>query len=276
MEIAAYNAATITHTRGNSDIANALPRARKMAESGEIESQSMAGIQVEKSRESASAAQSTATALSTTADVRGYLATLQREPDNSKSVQAEENESRERGAERSAPNAETIPDTEAADEASSRYELTEEEQQEVQELQQRDREVRQHEQAHLAAAGSLATGGAQYQFQNGPDGKAYAIGGHVNIDTSPGRTPERTLEKAKQIQRAAMAPADPSPQDIKVAAKAMQMQMEALREIAEQAGESDESEQGLFGAARAEDAEASQHSVLSGVASLEDPVVNRN
>lgn len=274
MEIAAFNAATITYSRGNPDTANALLRTDTTTESGRAESQSMAGLQVESSVESASTAQSTAVALSSTADVRGYLATLQREP--VKRVQEEEIDSRERRTEGSAPNAEATLGPDAAGESSSSYELTEEEQQEVQELQQRDREVRQHEQTHLAAAGSLATGGAQYQFQTGPDGKAYAIGGHVNIDTSPGSTPERTLEKAKQIQRAAMAPADPSPQDIKVAAKAMQMQMEALREIAEQAGESDERDQGLFSAASVEDVEATQNTVLSGVASLEIPVLNRN
>ena len=37
-------------------------------------------------------------------------------------------------------------------------ELTEDEQREVEELQQRDREVRRHEQAHKAAAGRYASG----------------------------------------------------------------------------------------------------------------------
>ncbi|MCM8525360.1 MAG: hypothetical protein NE327_02510, partial [Lentisphaeraceae bacterium] len=46
-------------------------------------------------------------------------------------------------------------------------------------LKERDREVRQHENAHLAAAGPHARGGPHYTFQNGNDGNAYAIGGHV-------------------------------------------------------------------------------------------------
>ncbi len=117
--------------------------------------------------------------------------------------------------------------------------LTEEEQEQVEELKQRDLEVRQHEQAHLAAAGSLATGGAQYEFQTGPDGKQYAIGGHVNIDTSPGSNPQATIAKAKQIQRAATAPADPSPQDVKVAAKASQMLMEAQQKLSEDSSTSE-------------------------------------
>lgn len=110
-------------------------------------------------------------------------------------------------------------------------ELTEEEKAQVEKLKARDAEVRQHEQAHLAAAGSYALGGIQYEYQTGPDGKQYAIGGHVNLDTSKENTPEATLDKARQIQRAALAPADPSPQDIKVAAQASQMALEAQREI---------------------------------------------
>lgn len=112
--------------------------------------------------------------------------------------------------------------------------LTKEEQDQVEELKERDQEVRQHEQAHLAAAGSLANGGAQYEFQMGPDGKNYAIGGHVGIDTSPANTPQATISKARQIQRAALAPADPSPQDIKVAAQAMKMMMDAQRDLSEE------------------------------------------
>ena len=46
------------------------------------------------------------------------------------------------------------------------------------------RKSRAHEMAHLAAAGGLATG-PYYEYQQGPDSKQYAVGGHVNIDTSP-------------------------------------------------------------------------------------------
>lgn len=113
-------------------------------------------------------------------------------------------------------------------------ELTSEEEEQIRKLKARDLEVRQHEQAHLAAAGSFASGGAQYEYQTGPDGKQYAIGGHVNIDTSEGATPQATIAKAQQIQRAAMAPADPSPQDVKVAAQATQMMLAAQRELSAQ------------------------------------------
>ena len=104
----------------------------------------------------------------------------------------------------------------------------------LKQLQQRDRIVRAHEQAHLAASGGLAMGGASFSYQLGSDGKQYAIGGEVRIDVSPGRTPEETLKKAQQIRSAALAPADPSPQDRAVAAQAAIMQLQASTELAQQ------------------------------------------
>jgi len=118
--------------------------------------------------------------------------------------------------------------------------LTEEEKQQVEELKKRDAEVRAHEQAHLAAAAGLAQGGPTYVFQTGPDGKQYAVGGHVKIDTSKGRTPEETIQKARQIRSAAMAPSDPSPQDMKVAARAAQLEQEATQDLQKQRQEGDE------------------------------------
>jgi hypothetical protein len=113
--------------------------------------------------------------------------------------------------------------------------LTEEEQAQVEKLKARDREVRVHEAAHQAAAGGLATGGATFTYQRGPDGVSYAIGGEVNVDTSPvSGDPEATLRKAETIRRAALAPAEPSGQDRQVAAKAAQMAAEARAELAAQ------------------------------------------
>lgn len=99
-------------------------------------------------------------------------------------------------------------------------------------LQARDREVRQHEQAHLAASGGLATSGARFSYQRGPDGVDYAVGGEVSIDTAPGRTPEETLQRARQIRAAALAPAQPSGQDLAVAAQAARMALDAQTELA--------------------------------------------
>ena len=54
----------------------------------------------------------------------------------------------------------------------------------VRELQQSDAEVRRHEAAHAAAGGEFA-GAPTFTYQTGPDGKRYAVGGEVSIDTSP-------------------------------------------------------------------------------------------
>ncbi len=120
--------------------------------------------------------------------------------------------------------------------------LTDDDQREVERLQARDREVRQHEQAHVAAAGSLYRGGPNYEYQRGPDGRQYAVGGSVQIDTSPvPNDPEATIAKAQQIRRAALAPAEPSGADRSVAAKANRMEAEARQELAAETtrGESD-------------------------------------
>ena len=77
--------------------------------------------------------------------------------------------------------------------------------------------------AHLAASGGLATSGAIYSFQRGPDGQSYAVGGEVHIDVSPGRTPQETVTRAQTVIAAALAPADPSGQDRAVAAQARQI-----------------------------------------------------
>ena len=94
-------------------------------------------------------------------------------------------------------------------------------------LKQRDTEVRQHEQAHLAAAGGLALSGAAYTYQRGPDGVNYAVGGEVQIDTSAGSTPEETIARARQVVAAALAPADPSGADRAAASQALQQLQQA-------------------------------------------------
>jgi hypothetical protein len=98
-------------------------------------------------------------------------------------------------------------------------------------LQARDSQVRLHELAHLAASGGLATSGPIYSYQRGPDGNSYAVGGEVNIDVSPGRTPQETIARAQTIQAAALAPADPSDADRAVALRAQQMEQQAQVEL---------------------------------------------
>lgn len=106
-------------------------------------------------------------------------------------------------------------------------------------LQQRDREVRAHERAHLSAAGRYAVSGANFDFQRGPDGRLYAVGGDVRINASPiPGDPQATLEKAEALHRAALAPSDPSAQDRRVAAQASRMAAAARAEIQQAAQES--------------------------------------
>ena len=53
----------------------------------------------------------------------------------------------------------------------------------------------------------------------GPDGNRYAIGGEVSIDVAPvDGDPEATIAKMEIVKAAALAPAEPSAQDRKVAA----------------------------------------------------------
>ncbi len=123
--------------------------------------------------------------------------------------------------------------------------LSDDEQKAVQELTKRDREVKAHEAAHQASAGGHAKGGASFDYQTGPDGRQYAVGGHVDIDVSPVKgNPEATLQKAQTVQRAALAPADPSGQDRAVAAAAAQMALQAQREAAEEKAGAGKSENG--------------------------------
>jgi hypothetical protein len=92
-----------------------------------------------------------------------------------------------------------------------------------------DTHVRAHEQAHLAAAGRYARGGASYTYTRGPDGQLYAVGGEVGIDTSPVKgDPEATIRKAEVVRAAAEAPSDPSAQDRTVAAQAARSLVDRL------------------------------------------------
>ena len=87
------------------------------------------------------------------------------------------------------------------------------EQRKLAELKKRDAEVRAHEQAHASVGGDLAAA-PSYEFELGPDGKQYAVGGEVNIDLAmvPG-DPQATIVKMQKVRAAALAPADPSSAD---------------------------------------------------------------
>jgi len=114
---------------------------------------------------------------------------------------------------------------------SNPQELTRQEQQQVQKLAQRDREVRAHEAAHKAAGGSL-TGPATFEYEAGPNGRRYAVGGEVSIDTSKvPNDPQATVIKANKVRAAALAPANPSGQDLSIASQATTMAAEARAQL---------------------------------------------
>ena len=113
-------------------------------------------------------------------------------------------------------------------------ELTEEEKKQVESLKKIDQEVKAHERAHMAAGSGLTIGGANFEYQRGPDGKMYAIGGEVKIDTSRENDPEATIRKMQKVRRAALAPTQPSATDRSVAAQASQIEAQARTELAQQ------------------------------------------
>lgn len=111
---------------------------------------------------------------------------------------------------------------------------SEQELKQISSLKLRDKEVIAHERAHSSVGGQYS-GSPNYSYKTGPDGVKYAVSGEVSIDTSrvPG-DPQATLQKAQQIKAAALAPAEPSGQDRRVAAKAEQMAAQARADIMQQ------------------------------------------
>lgn len=133
----------------------------------------------------------------------------------------------------------------SAKESGGAGELSEEDRKVVEKLKARDREVRAHEQAHKSVGGQYA-GSISYTFQKGPDGRSYAVGGEVPIDASEiGGDPAATIEKMRVVKAAALAPAEPSSQDRKVAAIADAKMAQAQAELRQK--QSDEDEPGATG-----------------------------
>lgn len=107
--------------------------------------------------------------------------------------------------------------------------LSEDEKRVIKDLSSRDAEVKAHEAAHQSAGGGM-TGAVSYTYQQGPDGKMYAIGGEVSISMPTGSTPEETISNARQVAASAMAAGNPSPQDFAVASSARVMEMKAQQQ----------------------------------------------
>ena len=118
---------------------------------------------------------------------------------------------------------------EKTDPAQDKY--TPEEERQLEELRRTDQEVRAHEQAHVAAGGN----NPRYDYQVGPDGQQYAVGGTTDIQVqAQGDDPDSKLAQAQKLRNAALAPADPSGQDLSVAGKANKIEAEARMEKAQQ------------------------------------------
>ncbi|MEO5356456.1 MAG: hypothetical protein H7844_04065 [Nitrospirae bacterium YQR-1] len=150
---------------------------------------------------------------------------------------------------------------------------------EVQKLKQRDQEVRAHELAHQSVGGRYA-GSPRYEYQNGPDGKRYISGGEVSIDTSEEKDPEATVSKMRQVRASAMAPANPSSQDMKVAQEASQKEATAQQEVSRKSFEKqqggDEQTQGTTGAEGGKDNAQAQGNTSRTDQSGESAVVGKS
>lgn len=110
----------------------------------------------------------------------------------------------------------------------------------IKELKARDTEVRVHEQAHAAVGGQHA-GSPSYEYQRGPDGTNYAVGGEVQIDVGAiSGDPQATIEKMQTVRAAALAPAQPSGADRAIAADATQKIATAQAELASPKSNEDE------------------------------------
>lgn len=115
--------------------------------------------------------------------------------------------------------------------------LSDEEIAEVQTLTLQDLKVRNNEEAHVRVGGQY-TSQPKYEFQTGPDNRKYAVSGHVEIDAAAiAGKPEDTIRKLRIVKRAALAPAEPSAEDLKVAAVASNGIQQAVGAIRERVAE---------------------------------------
>lgn len=142
----------------------------------------------------------------------------------------------------------------------------------IAELSKRDREVRAHEQAHASAGGRYA-GAPSLSYQRGPDSRLYAVSGEVAIDTSPvPNDPQATLEKALTVQRAALAPSDPSAADRRIAAEAVAIANLARAELLTE--NLDKTESSIAPPENAEPSSISEEEDTEGSVNLEQQLIS--
>lgn len=94
----------------------------------------------------------------------------------------------------------------------------------------KDSEVKTHEQTH--ASGATTTSAINYNYQVGPDGKLYAIGGSVRFDTSIPKDPQSAKVKMDQLQSASSSVSSLSGADASIAQTASlnKMLLESIKE----------------------------------------------
>jgi hypothetical protein len=90
----------------------------------------------------------------------------------------------------------------------------------LKDLELRDKAVRDEEEAHARMLGRHA-GAIRYEYQIGPDGKAYVINGSVEVNPKFDSTsPDEIRRVLQTIQKAAVTVSNPSQADLNIAASA--------------------------------------------------------
>lgn len=109
-------------------------------------------------------------------------------------------------------------------------------------LQDRDDEVRKHENDHLMEAGEFAISGPLLDMtEQASNGKSYVTSGKVQINIAEvSGDPLKTIQKMKKIERASKKPDEPSDQDLKVAAEAGVKRQKAEIELADKRRKAEE------------------------------------
>lgn len=87
----------------------------------------------------------------------------------------------------------------------------------LEKFKQTDTNIRSHEQIHASIGHTTAP--IAYTYQKGPDGKMYAVGGSVRLDTSIPNDPKAAAFKLDMLQKAASGPTDSSAADNTIAAQ---------------------------------------------------------
>src|SRR5574344_3094 len=152
---------------------------------------------------------------------------------NSEQSKQNNNSKEDSSTKQSSQNTSEGKSTEQSKQNKSTDELTDSEKQQSTQLKITDAKVKAHENAHKAAAAGLSTDGPNYEYETGTKEKKYAVGGDVNVSYQHSSDPQQNLQNAQTLKAAALAPADPSSQDKRVASNADREIAKARQEILE-------------------------------------------